>query len=99
MEEGYRTKVVRADLEGLIPPHDKTDLLAVLVFEQPDIPCAPLLPLLRSTVKAEEFRAPNEEMKVMSNSSRNSSSSSRRRKKERRRRRRKEEWERKGKKS
>lgn len=37
--------VVGTDFEGLVPPHDQTDLLGLLVGQKTDITSSSLLPL------------------------------------------------------
>jgi hypothetical protein len=54
---GCLTVVVGADLQGLIPTHDETGLLVLLVLEQTNITSATLLPLLAVTVELEELGA------------------------------------------
>ena len=41
------THVVRADLVGLIAPHHETDLLGLLVLQQPNVASSTLFPLIR----------------------------------------------------
>lgn len=48
--------MIGADLEGLISPHDKSGLAVLLMFQQPHIASAALLPLLAVAVKLEELR-------------------------------------------
>lgn len=52
------TQVVRADLERLIPSHDKTDLARVLGRKETDVAGAALLPLELALGEAEELGAP-----------------------------------------
>jgi hypothetical protein len=47
--------VVGADLQGLIPTHDETGLLVLLVLEQTDITSTTLLPLLALAVELEKL--------------------------------------------
>lgn len=49
--------MVGADLEGLIPTHDQTGLLVLLVLQQTHITSTTLLPLLAVTVEFEELGA------------------------------------------
>jgi hypothetical protein len=44
-KETKLTDVVGTDLEGLVPPHDETNLLVVLVGEKTDISSSSLFPL------------------------------------------------------
>jgi hypothetical protein len=44
-KETKLTDVVGTDLEGLVPPHDETDLFVVLVGEKTDISSSSLFPL------------------------------------------------------
>ena len=52
------TKVVGADLQGLLLAHEQPDLPVVLALQQSDLPCAPLLPLPRLVVKAVQLALP-----------------------------------------
>ena len=54
--------MVRTDLEGLIPPHDKARLLVLLVLQQSNIASAALLPLLRVALKSEQLGAHLEDL-------------------------------------
>jgi hypothetical protein len=47
--------VVGADLEGLIPAHDQTGLLVLLVLQETDVTGTTLLPLLALAVKLEQL--------------------------------------------
>lgn len=49
--------MVGADLEGLIPTHDETGLLVLLVLQQTHITSTTLLPLLAVTVELEKLGA------------------------------------------
>lgn len=49
------TVVVGADLEGLVPAHDQTGLLVLLVLQETDVTSTALLPLLALTVKLEQL--------------------------------------------
>lgn len=54
---GSLTVVVGADLEGLVPTHDQTSLLVLLVLQQTNVTGTALLPLLALTVKLEQLGA------------------------------------------
>lgn len=47
-----RTKVIGADLEGLLLAHQQPDLSGVIALQQPDLANAALLPLARIVIKA-----------------------------------------------
>lgn len=49
--------MVGADLEGLIPTHDETGLLVLLVLQQTHITSTTLLPLLAVTIELEQLGA------------------------------------------
>lgn len=49
--------MIRADLQGLIPPHHEPGLLVLLVLQKPDITGPTLLPVPGLTVELEQFRA------------------------------------------
>lgn len=52
------TDVVSADLEGLVPPHDETDLSSGGRGEDLDLSGSSLLPLGRGLVESEELGSP-----------------------------------------
>ena len=54
--------MIRTDLEGLIPPHDKACLLVLLVLQQSNIASAALLPLLGVALKSEQLGAHLEDL-------------------------------------
>lgn len=54
-----RTEVVGADLQGLVPAHDKANLLGLLVGKQTDVTGTAFLPFRRGRLEAEELRAPD----------------------------------------
>jgi len=49
--------MVRADLERLVPSHNKSSLAILFVLEQPDISSTTLLPLARLAVELEKLGA------------------------------------------
>ena len=57
-ETGVRTKVVCADLEGFVLPHQQPRLLAVRVFQELGLADASFLPLFRFVVIAIELALP-----------------------------------------
>lgn len=54
--------MVRADLEGLVSPHDQASLVVLLVLQQSHVAGATLLPLLALTVEPEKLRAHLEDL-------------------------------------
>ena len=50
--------MVRADLEGLITPHHKTDFLRVLGLQESDVTSTTFLPLRAFSSETEEFGTP-----------------------------------------
>lgn len=52
------TDVIRADLEGLIASHDKTDLLCFFMAKEANVTSPALLPFSGFRVESEEFSAP-----------------------------------------
>jgi hypothetical protein len=56
--EARLTQVVGAHLEGLIPPHDESDFLRLLVSEQADVAGTALLPLELVLGEPEQLSAP-----------------------------------------
>ena len=56
--DGERTKVVGADLEGLVAAHNEADLARLLVLQQANLASPAFLPLVRARVEAEQFCAP-----------------------------------------
>lgn len=52
------TDVVGTDLQGFIPSHDQSDLLCLLVLEQPDIAGTALLPVEIRLDESEQLGPP-----------------------------------------
>jgi hypothetical protein len=52
---GNRTVMIRADLQSLIPTHNQSRLVILLVLQQPHIPSATLLPLPGVPVELEQL--------------------------------------------
>jgi len=50
--------MVGADLQGLIPPHHKSDLLALLMGKKPNIASTPLFPLIVNFGESEQLGPP-----------------------------------------
>jgi hypothetical protein len=50
--------MVGANFQGFIPPHDKADLLVVLVGQKSNISCTTLFPLEIGFVESEELGSP-----------------------------------------
>ena len=50
------TVMIRADFQSLVPSHDQSGLLILLVLQQPHVSCSALFPLPRVTVESEKFR-------------------------------------------
>lgn len=53
-----RTDMVGADLQSLIPTHNKSDFATLLVLEQSDVTGTTLLPLSSVLVESEKLRSP-----------------------------------------
>lgn len=50
--------MVGADLQSLIPTHDKSDFASLLVLEQSDVTGTAFLPLSNVLVESEKLRSP-----------------------------------------